>query len=139
MGQRSTTRSSSTRCRRSTGVPPAALSGQGKTNYLTVRGEGTIFNGKEGTTFGQIRDGLSNTIMTVEVPDDQAVIWTKPDDFKYDKKNPKKGLLGLWPGGFLAGFADGSVQFIRSSIDPKALLAMFTMAGKEVIPENEMY
>ncbi len=77
--------------------------------------------------------------MTVEVPDDKAVVWTKPDDFQYDEKNPKKGLIGLWPGGFIAGFADGSVRFIRSSIDPKVLLLMFTMADGKVIPQDDAY
>ena len=51
--------------------------------------------------------------MTVEVSDAKAVPWTKPDDFEYDEKNPLKGLVGLRPDGFIAGFADGSVRFIH--------------------------
>ena len=71
--------------------------------------------------------------MTVEVPDENAVIWTKPDDFQYDENSPFKGLTGLWPGGFNAGFADGSVPFLSLTIDPKTLAALFTRNGGEAI------
>ncbi len=107
----------------------------GKTNYLTVRGKKTIFSGGEGTSFGKIRDGLSNTIMTVEVPNESAVVWTKPDDFEYNEENPLKGLTGLRMGGFNVGMADGSVRFLRSSIDPKVLKALFTRDGGEPISD----
>lgn len=116
--------------------PNSKLRDKGKTNYLTVRGENTIFPGKKRIGLADIRDGTSNTIMTVEVSDDSAVIWTKPDDFAYNEKDPKKGLLGLRRGGFLAGFADGSVRFIPARIDPKTLIALFTCAGKETIPSD---
>ncbi len=101
--------------------PNSAVSGQGKTNYLTVRGEKAVFPGTKGVTLKEIIDGTSNTIMTVEVSDEKAVVWTKPDDFEYDEKDPLKGLVGLSPGGFNAGFADGSVRFcalVDRSQDP---------------------
>ncbi|MBN1394717.1 MAG: DUF1559 domain-containing protein [Pirellulales bacterium] len=116
--------------------PTSKVADQGKTNYLTVRGERTIFPGKDPTGFAQIRDGTSNTIMTVEVSDDKAVIWTKPDDFEYDEKDPIKGLIGLWPDGFHAGLADGSVFFIRSSIDRKVLRLLFIRDDGEFIPDD---
>ena len=113
--------------------PNSTPSSQWKTNYLTVRGKDTVFPGKKGISFAEIRDGTSSTIMTVEVSDAKAVLWTKPDDFDYDKQNPMKGLVGVWPDGFLAGFADGSVRFIWSPIDPTILKAFFTRNGGETI------
>ncbi len=113
--------------------PKSAVSGEGKTNYLTVRGEKTVFPGAKGVTVGEITDGASNTIMTVEVSDENAVVWTKPDDFECDEKNLLKGLIGLWAGGFNAGFADGSVRFLSSSIDLKTLNALFTRNGGEAV------
>ena len=62
--------------------------------------------------------------MTVEVPDQKAVIWTKPDDFVYDEKEPLKGLIGLHAGGFNAGLGDGSVRFIKATIEPETLKAL---------------
>jgi hypothetical protein len=41
-----------------------------------------------------------------------------------------KRLLGMRAGGFIAGFADGSVRFI-TSLDPTTLKAMFTRNGSE--------
>ena len=118
--------------------PTSTVSGQWKTNYLTVRGKHTIFSGEDGATFASVHDGLSYTIMTVEVSDAKAVFWTKPDDFEYGEENPLKGLVGLQPGGFIAGMGDGSVRFIRSSINPKTLNALFTRDGGEFIDPSEI-
>jgi hypothetical protein len=113
--------------------PNSKVSDQAKTNYLTVRGEDTAFPGTKGIGFAEIRDGLSNTILTVEVSDAKAAAWTAPHDFLYDRQDPIHGLVGLWPDGFLAGFADGSVRFIWSSISPADLKALFTRNGGETV------
>jgi hypothetical protein len=59
------------------------------------------------------------------------VFWTKPDDFAYDATAPAKGLGGIWPSGFFAGFADGSVRLIKLPIAPSTLNALFTRDGGE--------
>jgi hypothetical protein len=118
--------------------PNSKLGGQGKTNYLTVRGKDTIFSGEDGVGPADVTDGMSNTIMTVEASDAKAVIWTKPDDFEYDEKDPLKGLVGLQPDGFIAGFSDGSVRFISSSIKPRTLKLLFTRNDGEPINQSEL-
>ena len=55
---------------------------QGKTRYLAPRGPSTIFRGAEPISLRDVTDGTSNTIMVLETGDDQAVIWTKPDDWE---------------------------------------------------------
>ncbi len=117
---------------------PNSTAQPGRSNYLGVGGRDGVFvrpqPGKRlGTEIRQIVDGASNTIMAVEVPDASAVIWTRPGDFAADEQQPTKGLLGLRPGGFLAGLADGSVQFVSETIDADALKAMFTKSGGEVV------
>ena len=116
----------------------------GMTNYLGVAGKDGIFvnpkPGKAGgATMKQVADGLSNTIMLVEVNDDAAVIWTKPGDFTPDKDNPIKGLLGIRPSGFLAGFGDGSVQLIANTVDVDVVKAMFTKSGGEAFARNDLF
>jgi len=122
---------------------PNSTGPPGRTNYLGVGGtDGTFVRPQPGSQLGtklqEINDGTSMTIMTVEVPDSAAVIWSKPGDFAADKKVPTKGLLGLRPGGFLAGFADGSVRFISQATDAAILHGIFTKAGGEVIDFNEV-
>ena len=118
---------------------PESKANSGMTNYLGVGGADGVFvrprpedkpRDKIGTRIAQITDGTSNTVVVVEVPDDSAVIWTKPGDFAPDKENPMRGLVGLRPGGFLAAFVDGSVQFIAESIGAD-VNGLFTKSGGE--------
>jgi hypothetical protein len=106
----------------------------GKTNYLGVVGKECFFNGTEkGVKIREITDGTSKTIALVEADPDKAVEWTKPDDFHVDPNNPSAGLGHLRPGGWIAGFCDGSVQFINNGVDQGVLQALFTIAGGEVV------
>ena len=102
-----------------------------------MRGKDTVFPGKEAIRLADITDGTSNTLMAVEVNDQAAVIWTRPDDFQPDPQQPTKGLLGLFPGGFNAVFCDGSVRFLPQSNSAAVLKALFTRNGGEVIDTSK--
>jgi len=107
---------------------------EGKTTYLGPVGEHMLFSGTAKTVGVQnIIDGTSNTIMLVDADDDHAVIWTKPDDLKIDPKDPKAGLRNSPGPGFLVGLCDGSVRFLKASVDLKTLYALFTRDGGEVV------
>ncbi len=83
------------------------------------------------TTFANITDGTSNTIMVVEATD--AVDWAKPDDLVFDpKKAPKVGdPKRKW---FYALFGDGSVRTLhRDELTDDQLRALMTVDGGEVI------
>ncbi len=105
----------------------------GRTNYLLPVGNGAGFSTDQPTSLKDITDGTANTIMVVEADDDQAVIWTKPDDWQFDPNNPAQGLGHLNDGSFLAAFFDDSCRVIQRSIDPKILKALFSRAGGEAI------
>jgi hypothetical protein len=106
---------------------------QGKADYLAVVGEGLMFDGTEATTYRQIKDGLSNTIMVVEANPDEAITWTKPDDWQYDPQEPLAGLGDAHPGGFSALFGDISVHFISNQIEPSIFRALLTIDGGEAV------
>jgi prepilin-type processing-associated H-X9-DG protein len=124
-------------------MPPVYLSPNGtgepgKTNYLGVAGEHGIFPGKDPVAFRNILDGTANTVMIVEANNQSTVIWTKPEDFVPDPDDPLKRLRGLRPGGFNAGFVDGSVRFIPEAIAPETLNALFTRDGGERIDRSDL-
>jgi hypothetical protein len=107
---------------------PGGKAGEGKTNYLGVRGANGVFRpgGQPGLVMANITDGTSNTLAVVEVSDAAAVPWTKPDDWDFDEKDPLKGLIGLRKNGFLAAFCDGSVQFISGNVAPDLVKRLVT-------------
>lgn len=114
-------------------LAPGSKADKGKTNYVGLHHENAVFYDGEGTGLRDIRDGTSNTIMIVEADDDHAVIWTKPEDLKFDEKKPHTGLGKLRPGGFLAAFCDGAVHFIPSTITPETLVKLvFRNDGKPI-------
>jgi hypothetical protein len=82
--------------------PMSKLKEPGRTNYVVPVGPGTVFGGREGMKIKDFREGAGGTILVVEVADEHAVIWTRPEDLPYDPKDPAKGLGGLYAGGFYA-------------------------------------
>jgi hypothetical protein len=111
-------------------LAPGADAGTYQTVYLGVVGnkrQHTAFrdDGRGSHLAEFANDGTSNTILVVEANEDQAVIWTKPDDWNFDPQNPRRGLGEFRLRGFLALFADGSVKSIPNSVDEKTLSHMF--------------
>lgn len=107
---------------------------EGKTSYVVPSGKNTLSppDGKK-QRFTNITDGTSNTILAVVANTDNAVIWTKPDDFPFDPNDPLKGLVRPGEEWIEVAMADGSLKRISAQIDPKKFAAMITPAGGEVI------
>lgn len=114
-------------------APGSGVADKHKTNYVTVRGKETIFPAGKAARMSDIKDGTSNTAMVLEVSDDKAVIWTKPDDFEPDTDEPLKGVVGLRSGKFLVLFGDGHVSTLSESLDKETVRAIFTRAGGELV------
>jgi len=109
------------------------LAREGLTCYLTPRGPHTIFPGPNPIKLQEITDGTSNTIFVLEANDNRAVPWTKPDDWEVPAAPSLQDLTGHHPGGTNAAFADGSVHFLKETIDPELFLHLLTRNGGEVI------
>jgi len=110
--------------------PPSIPS---QTDYLFVTGKGTIFEGDKSTTIRAISDGVSNTLVMVEVKGSTAN-WAEPNK-DVDISQPMSLPKGNHPGGNLAAFADGSVRFMSNNVAPNVVRAMATKDSNEnVIP-----
>lgn len=116
--------------------PNSKVREPGSTPYLAATGEHAVFSGPSETELRQVTDGTSNTIMVVEVGDDRSVVWSQPADWELDPRKPKEGLGGRHSGGFFALFCDGSVRFLETSRDDKAIQALFTRDGGEPVGSN---
>ena len=69
-------------------------------------------------------------------PDLAAVPWTKPDELPFDPKataDELKKLLKMDGDGCNAALADGSVRFLRSTLDAATLKGLITRNGGEVL------
>jgi hypothetical protein len=116
-------------------LSPGSKAGPGKTTYLGVGGKQGVLpaptsgdwrsSHARGASMAAIIDGTSNTIAIVEANDAAAVVWTKPEEWVPDAKDPFKGLVGVRPSGFLVGMCDGSVRTVSKAVTPESLLYMF--------------
>ena len=122
---------------RSKPAPPRAENAVGGTpsGGFVVEGDlQTIFSSKQGVSFSEVHDGLSNTIAIVEAKRD--IPWTNPEDIAYDPEKKLPELGGFFEGFFNVGIADGSVRFLSVKIDEKTLRALISPRGYEVIPNE---
>lgn len=120
---------------------PNSNAAPGMTNYLGISGEKGIFRpGEKGASLREMGDGISKTVVVVEVDDELAVPWTKPDDYDPDVRAFMEGLGHHRAGGiFLAVFADCHAMAISNEVDEALLRAVFTINGGEAVNEAALY
>ena len=109
-----------------------------KTNVLGLSGDGAVFNPDKALGFRDITDGTSQTLLVIMAGPDKAVPWTQPVDLDYDPANLRQSL-GDVGDSFLALFADGGVQRLRATVDPKILLRLFQYSDGEKIDFQRLF
>jgi Protein of unknown function (DUF1559) len=109
----------------------------GTTVFLVPVGKGLAFEGTKELRLADFTDGTSKTILAVEVNDDRAVPWTKPDDLEVDLSKPFDGLGEAEVGGLsILLFADGHTLGITKQADEATVKALFTRNGGEPIDDS---
>lgn len=100
-----------------------------------------VFGYDRATPLGAITDGTSQTVMLLETAREtrswsaggpSSVRGVDPATRPYIGRGRPFG--GYHPGGANAAFADGSVRFIKSTMDPAVLEALSTISGGEPVP-----
>lgn len=102
-----------------------------KTNYQVPFGGDTIFQSIRTLTEQRVEDGLTNTVMLVEVDDQFAVNWTEPREFDYDPGDPKKRLGSLRGGQVFVVWGGGTMGAISMQASDEAIEAIFSADGGE--------
>ncbi len=111
--------------------PPA---GKGQASYFVFTGPSTAVGAGEESGVRNITDGTSNTILAVEAR--REIPWTKPEDIPFDPGRPLPEIGGYIPEGADVLFADGSVRFIKKTINPMVFKALITRDGGEVVSSD---
>ena len=112
------------------------------TNYMMVVGEHTISSGREPRKITEITDGLTDTIMLVEVAD-SLVSWAQPEDLHFDQLKftidggKRQQISSYHRHGVNVAFCDGSVRLLKKSTNPQLVKAMLTIDGGEPIPPSK--
>ena len=92
-----------------------------------------MLGGDHPHTFGEVSDGTANTLMAGEITHGFKA-WGDPTNWRDPtlglNSNPR-GFASPSPGGVNFLMVDGSVHFIKNSVDPKVLKALSTPAGGE--------
>ena len=98
-------------------------------------GNARVLGGDSARKLYEISDGISNTILAGEAGAEFKP-WGHPANWRDPAKgiNQAPGGFGSpFPGGANFVFADGSVKFLKNTIDPKVFRALGTPAGGEAI------
>lgn len=120
------------------GSKNAAKNSNGKTRMQVPLHKQSVFGRKGGgTSFRDITDGSSNTLMVIQVPQSKAVVWTKPDDVVIDVADVKASFIASGADKFLVSMCDGSARALSSSSTSETLLKLITMNGGEIVGDLE--
>lgn len=104
-----------------------------RTPYVRFTGKGTPFPAGGPLALSEITDGPENTIAIIEVGSDQAVIWTMPDDIRFDSATLIESIGVVRKIGRCAAFFNGDVSLMHNTTNAGALIPWITPAGSEKI------
>ena len=108
---------------------PSAVTPQNRTTYKALVGSSRCFSRTEPRRLSEITDGISQTLMLIEVSPDEAVPWMMPQD------SGSRFALTFGPetrldhiGGVHAALADGTVRFMSTGVSNTKRRALITIA-----------
>ena len=109
-------------------------------NYLAIVGQDTAWPGDRSSSISDFTDGLSNTLLVVEVAN-SGVHWMEPRDLSTTIMshtiNPSagQGISSKHTGGANALMGDGAVRFLSQKMPESMLQKLITPNGGEVVED----
>ena len=114
------------------------------TSYMVVTGKGTAFDGDHGTTFGEVSDGASYTVMILEVAN-SGTHWMEPVDIsleealaRFTDKSKVKDCCNHPRGCINVSLMDGSTHTITLPISAENLRAIATIDDGEAVDITDL-
>jgi prepilin-type processing-associated H-X9-DG protein len=108
------------------------------TSYVAVVGSETIWPGERGFRLDEVADGLSQTLMVVEVAK-SGIHWMEPRDLAFStmaktvNANSGQGISSPHRGVASAAFADGHIRLLDDKTAAETIESLLTVRGGEKI------
>lgn len=102
-----------------------------RTNYLVGTGSSTLYPGPRTVGMRRIEDGLEHTVVMVEVNDELAVPWTKPQEYRFLPRETWRGLGELRQEQVFVLWGGGNAAAVPTNVGADKFRAMFTVDGGE--------
>jgi type II secretory pathway pseudopilin PulG len=103
-----------------------------QTMFQVIVDPSSMFPGETGVQIGDLRDGLSNTVMLVAADKNKAVHWMEPSDVSISDFVTPTPNGSAYRGGTLINLADGAVMFLSEDTDQATRKALVTRDGNDV-------
>ena len=122
---------------------PADSSGSANdTSYVMIVGGEGVYDDGEARKAVEITDGVSATILLVEVTG-SGIHWMEPEDLQWEEMdftiNGAMSISSEHEGGAHVMMCDGTVEFLGDRKSPEEVRALATRAGGEPVPESLGY
>jgi hypothetical protein len=109
-------------------------SGGAKTAFVAITGQGTAFEGAKGSRFSDLVDGLSNTILIVQIKNSD-IDWAEPRDLDINAltDDPNAPNTIDLQGGAIALAADGAIARLSKNVTLQMLKDYITIRDGKVV------
>lgn len=104
------------------------------TSYVAVVGPETMWPGSQPVRFSDVTDGMSSTLMVVEIAN-SGIHWMEPRDLHVRQMAPTinskngQGMSSKHEGGANGQLTDGSVRFFANDLPAETLKSLLTRNG----------
>jgi hypothetical protein len=103
-----------------------------RSDYVFATGAGTIFDGSKSVDFGQVTDGLSNTVLVIGTTSGPAN-WAAPTDWSIDSGTVP---ASAHPDKLLLLYGDGSVRMMKPQYFRENMRALTSKSGGDILPRE---